>query len=135
MKIIIERSKAKIFVICPVRNVSDEFREKLVCEIAALQKDYDVYYPARDTNQDDNTGYRICQDNMRAMKKAKIVFVAWDGNSTGSLFDLGMAFAMKKKIRVLSDDLFPEKSEGKSFQNMVRDWEHKREPVYPDWTM
>ena len=122
MKITIERSKPKAFVICPVRNVDVEFREHVEHEIKVLEDYYDVYYPARDTDQHDNIGVRICMDNRDAIKKARVIFVAWDGKSEGSLFDLGMAFAMKKKVRLLNDALFPEKTEGKSFANMVREY-------------
>jgi hypothetical protein len=124
MKIVIERSKPKAFVICPVRNVSPEFKMILLAEIAYLEKYYEVYYPARDTDQNDDTGFWICNSNLEAIKKAKVVFVTWDGQSQGSLFDLGMAFALKKKIKILSDKLFPDVFHGgKSFENMVRKWE------------
>lgn len=37
----------------------------------------------------------------------------------GSLFDLGMAFALGKPIIYLE---MPDQTEGKSFQNMVKKW-------------
>lgn len=122
MKIIVERPKPKAFVICPVRNIEPEFRDLLEQEIKRREKYFDVYYPARDTDQNDSCGLRICNDNLRAIKRAKIVFVAWDGKSQGSLFDLGMAFALKKEIIILHDNLFPEKTDGKSFANMLREY-------------
>lgn len=51
------------------------------------------------------------------------MFIVWDGKSKGSLFDAGVAFALAKEIECLS---LPEPSDGKSFQNMMREWEKKR---------
>lgn len=53
------------------------------------------------------------------MSKADVVHFVWDGISQGCLFDLGMAFAMQKKIIVIS---VPDLTDGKSFQNMVTEW-------------
>jgi hypothetical protein len=78
-----------------------------------------VHWPPRDTNQEDDTGFRICSDNASAIREANRVFVIWDGESQGCLFDLGMAFAYRKVITVL---VAPAESEGKSFQNMMREW-------------
>jgi nucleoside 2-deoxyribosyltransferase len=78
-----------------------------------------IYWPYRDTNQQDPSGLRICKDNRKAIEESDIVFVYWDGLSQGSLFDLGMAFAFRKRIIPLS---LPQLTPGKSFQNMVIDW-------------
>lgn len=113
-----KNKKGKVFLICPVRGHSPEETSSLVNELE--QDGWDVHWPHRDTNQDDPIGLRICQDNRAAIEQAHLVFVVWDGKSTGSLFDLGMAFALRKQIVALE---LPEQTEGKSFQNMVREWE------------
>ena len=108
----------RAFLICPVRGVSSEETKGLV---EGLEKDgWIVHWPPRDTDQDDPTGLRICGDNKKAIEDASVVFFVWDGKSQGCLFDLGMAFAMKKSIRCMS---LPPPTEGKSFQNMVKEWE------------
>jgi nucleoside 2-deoxyribosyltransferase len=113
----------KIFMICPVRNATPEMIEGIEAEVAALEaQGHRVYYPARDTNQDDRTGLNICKSNRAAIATADEVHIIWDGQSTGSLFDLGMAFALHKKI-VPVVGRFPAMSSGKSFQNMVYDWQ------------
>lgn len=111
----------KIFLICPVRNLTDEFKEKLERYVRVregLHED-EVHYPPRDTDQVDPTGLRICTDNLTAMYFADEVHIAWDEKSEGCLFDLGIAFALKKKITPVPF-LFPtETKTGKSFPNMI----------------
>lgn len=110
----------RMFFICPVRGHDPKELESLVSE---LEKEYWVYFPPRDTNQVDDTGYRICQDNLRAIKAAEIVGIIWDGKSQGGLFDAGMAFALGKKIKLIR---IPELIGGKSFQDMFTDWESRQ---------
>jgi nucleoside 2-deoxyribosyltransferase len=81
---------------------------------------WEVRWSPRDTNQADETGYRIRQGNRAAIQEADAVFVVWDGKGKGSLFDLGTAFAMEKPVRALE---LPPMTEERSFQRMVRDWE------------
>ena len=77
-----------------------------------------VYWPPRDTDQDDPIGLRICSDNRAAMEGADVVRVVWDPESQGSLFDLGMAFAMRKPIYLVNrKDIKP--TEKKSFTNLL----------------
>ena len=52
------------------------------------------YIPGRDTNQKQHGDY-ILQDNLKALKKCdKLVYCFWDGESLGSMFDMGMAYAL-----------------------------------------
>jgi nucleoside 2-deoxyribosyltransferase len=107
----------KTFLICPVRGHSMAETEAIV---ELLERDgWEVHWPPRDTNQDDPAGYQICCDNLAAITVADAVHVVWDGQSQGCLFDLGMAFALKKRIIPIQ---LPAPSTGKSFQNMVREW-------------
>ena len=111
-----------IFLICPVRNASVEQKARMKTYIDSLEAEgKTVYYPARDTNQVDISGYRICSDNREAIKNSKEVHIIWDKNSQGSLFDLGIVFALEKPLTVVNlEDL--EITEAKSFSNMVREW-------------
>ena len=81
---------------------------------------FTVHWPPRDTRQDDPVGLDICKANRAAIAQADAVHIVWDGKSTGSLFDAGMAFAMGKPITCLS---LPPATDVKSFQNMMRAWE------------
>lgn len=107
----------KTFLIAPVRGYDPEEHAKVVAKLVELG--YEVYWPARDTKQDDPTGLNICRQNLDGLKAADVVHVIWDGKSEGCLFDLGMAFALGKEIREIS---LPPATERKSFQNMIRAW-------------
>lgn len=108
-------SNRKVFLIAPVRDVPPEAWAPYVAtlELSGAQ----VHWPARDTNQSDDTGLRICRDNLAAIAAADEVHMIWDGKSQGCLFDLGMAFALDKKVVPV---WLPDPTEGKSFQNMIR---------------
>ena len=54
--------------------------------------------PDDDAPQDDPTGVEICRAHRDAMHAADEVHVFWDVSSKGSHFDLGMAYALGKKI-------------------------------------
>jgi nucleoside 2-deoxyribosyltransferase len=113
----------KTFLICPVRGHSPEETQEIV---ASLEREgWGVHWPPRDTDQADPTGLRICADNRRAIAQADAVHVVWDGQSQGCLFDLGMAFAMGKRIIPIR---LPDLTDGKSFQNMVTEWARASSP-------
>jgi len=110
----------KVFLICPVRKVTQQERTNISYYIERLEEDeHQVHWPERDTDQkDDPTGLRICSDNFEAISKADEVHVWWNKTSSGSLFDLGMAFALDKKIVLANeDDIDP--TETKSFNNFL----------------
>jgi hypothetical protein len=60
---------------------------------------HDVYVPGVQTNQDTDV-LTISNANREAMRKADEVKIIWDGTSHGVIFDLGMAFAMEKKMEL-----------------------------------
>ena len=105
------------FLICPVRGHSKDETEAIVKQLESAG--WTVHWPHRDTNQNDDTGYQVCLDNREAIEKANNIHVVWDGKSEGALFDLGMAFAFAKPLHLIS---IPTPTEGKSFQNMMREW-------------
>jgi len=110
-----DKSKPKLFLICPVRFAEHDYTSV----VKSLEKEYEVYWPKRDTNQEDSTGYRICTDNKSAIEDADVVGVIWDGKSQGGLFDLGMSFALNKKILIVQ---LPPLIGKKSFQDMIWGW-------------
>ena len=115
----------KIFIICTVRNATKEYLEKLYKYVEKLEAEgHEVYLPPRDTNQDDSEtgGYRICNDNKNGIIWADRVDVSYNEKSTGTHFDLGMAFMLGKEIHVF--DCTPiDESLLKSFPKMIRHWE------------
>ncbi len=89
----------KIYLIHPVRKASS--RQLLLVESYVKQQEeegHKVFFPLEDTPQGDETGYQILQTEYRAIKDADEVHVFWDKESKGSHFDLGMAFALRKRI-------------------------------------
>jgi nucleoside 2-deoxyribosyltransferase len=113
----------KIFLACPVRGITDEYREGIETQVKWLENHgFTVHYPPRDTNQDDISGLRICKDNRQAIEEADSVYVIWDGKSQGVLFDIGMAFALRKPIHPITGYV-PAVDNYKSFQKMMWDWE------------
>ena len=108
----------KVFVICPVANLTGEKKLAIEQHIAELEsKGVKVHWPPRDTPQDDPVGYNICCANRDAIKSADEVHIFWNSTSRGSLFDFGMAFALRKTIRLIND---PTSTPKKSFENVLR---------------
>ena len=105
------------FLICPVRGKDPATFAAIVAKLEA--DGFTVHWPPRDTDQVDDTGLRICRDNRSAIEAAHVIHVVWDGLSQGCLFDLGMAFALGKRIVQVE---IPPATEGKSFQNMMTAW-------------
>lgn len=88
-----------IYLVCPVRNVTPELSEQIAKYVSNLEKlGANVHYPPRDVDQNDPTGERICRAHLAAMERATEVHVYWDVESKGSHFDIGMAYALGKKI-------------------------------------
>ena len=108
---------AKIFVICPVRKATAEEMQFIENYVAQLEDGGNiVHWPARDTDQDDEIGLRICQDNRSAISDADEIHVYWNKDSAGSLFDFGMAFALHKLIILFSE---LKSTSHKSFDNVL----------------
>lgn len=110
--------KKKVFLACPVRNIEDSYRDGIIAQIDHLEKKgYEVYCPIRDTNQG-VLSLEICKQNKAAIKNCDLFYVIWDGKSQGVLFDLGIAFALGKKVRGVVGYL-PAQTYHKSFQNLI----------------
>ena len=111
-----------IFLICPVRNATEEQKLRMNDYISNLEaKGIKIYYPARDTNQDDSIGWQICTDNKNAIIQSKEIHIFWDKDSLGTLFDLGMVFALNKNLTIINIDE-TEETQTKSFSKMIRNW-------------
>lgn len=117
--------KYDVFLICPVRDAQTEQKKRMEEYITLLESQGKlVYYPAKDTNQIDSIGYRICTDNKNALLNSKEIHIFYDKTSQGSLFDLGMAFANEKPLTIVNiNDI--EITPHKSFGNMIVQWSKK----------
>jgi hypothetical protein len=110
----------KVFMICPVRNATDEEKEFLQNYMDTLESQgVQVHYPPRDTNQvDPEGGINICTENRAAIRAADEVHIYWNASSSGSGFDLGMTFQIEKPLKLINRE-YVKPTEGKSFQNVV----------------
>lgn len=118
--------KYDVFLICPVRNATEDQKAWMKGHIEILESaGKKVYYPARDTDQNDNIGFRICEDNRSAIFDSKEIHIFWDKDSQGSLFDLGMAFMLSKPLFIVNkNEITP--TDRKSFANMILEWDRRR---------
>jgi hypothetical protein len=112
----------RIFLICPVRNIADAEKDMIAKYVDDQERAGNiVHWPLRDTDQDDSIGLRICTDNRRAIKNADEVHIWWNEASKGSYFDLGMTFALEKKV-VVANPLAIARTPEKSFNNMLLEY-------------
>jgi nucleoside 2-deoxyribosyltransferase len=103
-----------------MRVMSDDIKQQLENYVSELKiKGFIVQLPHQDDNQN-KSGYEICQQNMRYIKKADEIHIFYNNQSKGLHFDLGMAFILKKPIIVVQNELY---SSGKSFSRMLKEWE------------
>jgi len=120
----------KIYIICSVRDANPETRAALEAYTDMLEEEgHEVHLPHRDTNQK-VSGLEICMQNGAAIVAADEIHIFWDQTSTGSHFDLGMAFIMDMLIAQKKRVCIMEMGEtgrftlqdGKSFKRMLIEW-------------
>jgi nucleoside 2-deoxyribosyltransferase len=110
----------KVFIICSVRGASEEYRTKLENYVLKLENEgVKVHLPHRDTNQN-TRGYDICKQNTNAIKEADEVHIFYSKESQGTHFDMGVSFALGKKIVVVENEKY---GEGKSYPKMLDEWQ------------
>ena len=110
----------KIFIICSVRNATDMYRHQLEGYAKLLEKNgCIVHLPHRDTDQN-GTGLQICTENANAILDADEVHIFYDSRSQGTHFDMGVTFALRKKIVIVENEFV---EEGKNFPRMLTEWE------------
>jgi len=113
------KKQKSAFLVCSVRNATWEQKATAEYYVKTLEaRGYKVHWPPRDTDQNDPVGLRICSDNRAAIKNADEVHIMWDPNSQGSLFDIGMAFALEKKVILANPDAV-QPTQNKSFNNVL----------------
>src|SRR5574344_1387591 len=113
----------KIFMICPVRNASEEQLEDMSKYVSDSKKcGYDVYNPNTDTVQTDLLGgLSICKQNATAIKESSGIHIFYDKNSMGSMFDLGCAYAYSKPLTIINGESI-EYDESDFGDNLIKNW-------------
>jgi len=114
-----KRNNMKIHLICPVRNVTEEQQKEIDDYAKSLEAEgHTVHNPKYAVDQDDATGMGICAGHLNSMLDANRVDIFWDVNSKGSHFDLGMAFALHKAIKLVK--IYQPDNEGKSYVKVMQ---------------
>jgi len=113
----------KIFLICPVRNATLEQREWIENFVSEKYSEgYIIHAPHLHTRQTDLFGgYAICVQNAEAVATSEEIDIYYDQSSTGSVFDLGVAYALQKPLKLLNKNeiIF---NEDDFIDIIVRDW-------------
>ena len=105
----------KICIICPVRNgVPEEVTNYVSQQEAGGNK---VHFPPRDNPQSDPIGNVICETMKRAIAQADEVHIFYTSESQGTHFDLGMAFALGKRLVLINN---PQDRDGKSYIKVIK---------------
>jgi len=98
---------------------SSQYYEKMLRHKEQLEhenKFVRVFMPAFDSSSFDEL--QICLYNNARIKEADEIHVFWDQRSMGTLFDLGICFALSKPIKIIY-------LEKKTFANVMKMYEEK----------
>ena len=113
----------KIFLICPVRNATAEQRKWIEEFVSQKYKEgYVIHAPHLHTVQSDLFGgYAICKQNAEAVASSREVDIYYDQSSTGSVFDLGVAYALHKPLEILNKEeiVF---NDSNLIDSMIKNW-------------
>jgi hypothetical protein len=117
----------KIFLICPVRNATPEQRkwiEDFVIE--KYSEGYSIHAPHLHTRQIDLFGgYAICMQNAEAVATSKEIDIYYDQSSTGSVFDLGVAYSLHKPLKLLNKDEITFNDED-MIDSIIKNWPYNK---------
>lgn len=106
----------RVTIICSVRKGTPNWLSHYVWE---LEKDgHNVYFPPRDTPQEDSTGLNICLRMCQQIRLADEVHICYDSDSQGIHFDMGIAFALGKKWKLIND---PTDDNNKSYIKVIKE--------------
>ncbi len=96
----------KIFLVCPVRNATEEQKKWIESFVREKNEEgYSIHAPHLHTVQTDLFGgYAICRQNAEAVASSQEIDIYYDQSSTGSVFDLGVAYALHKPLKLLNKE-------------------------------
>lgn len=93
----------KVVIICSVRSGTPQDVYEYVSRLE--NEGHNVYLPPRDTPQDDLTGLNICLRMCQQIRLADEVHIFYNKDSQGIHFDMGCAFALGKKWRLINNPM------------------------------
>ena len=112
----------RIYIICPVRNMTPESKAFMDDYVSKLEANgHHCHYPPRDVDQTDKNGIDILTAHRSSIEKDDEVHVYWSKTSEGSVFDFGMLFALNKPLFLINEkDIIPDPH--KSYTNVVLEY-------------
>jgi UDP-N-acetylglucosamine 2-epimerase len=82
-------------------TATEEYKKQLEDYVSKLEiEGHKVHLPHRDTNQQ-GSGIDICKQNRKAIELSDEVHLFYSAESQGTHFDMGVAFALRKTIKVI----------------------------------
>jgi hypothetical protein len=106
----------RITIICSVRSGTPQ---EVIDYVAKMEDGgHQVYFPPRDTPQDDPTGLNICLRMTQQIRLADEVHIFYNPQSQGIHFDMGVAFALGKKWKLINN---PEDTQLKSYIKVIKE--------------
>lgn len=116
-------SPNKIYIICPVRKLTNEEKNKILDYVNELEKQgHLIKCPFRDTDQNDEIGLRIIEEHSQDILWANQIHIWWNPTSEGSIWDIAQAYLatrlMRKKIILINPENI-EITPDKSFTNVL----------------
>lgn len=117
----------KIFLICPVRNATNEQREWIENYVKEKNEcGYIIHAPHLHTRQNDLFGgYAICKQNALAVASSNEIDIYYDQKSTGSVFDLGVSYALRKPLVLLNENELVFNNENE-IDNIIKNWPYNK---------
>lgn len=96
---------------------STQYKQRFLDHKAFLESQgNEVKIPAFDDHKDFNE-LDVCAYNRSIIEWADEVHIIWDNRSQGTIFDFGMCFALRKKIKIIY-------IEKKTFEGVMRLYEN-----------
>jgi len=109
----------KRYILSPVTNVTP--KEVEIIETWVKDREAEghlVHLPWRDVDQEGLTGLGCCVENLQAMEECDIIDMYWNPKkSPGSIFDLGMAFALGKRWTLINE---VDADDSKSLEQVIK---------------
>lgn len=113
----------RIFLVCPVRDAKPE-EKKWIEEFVRdkTSEGFTIHAPHLHTRQTDLFGgYAICTQNAQALASADEIDIYYSKFSTGTAFDLGVAYALQKPLVLLNPDDV-ELDPNDFMDNVIKSW-------------
>ena len=115
----------RIAIICPVRQLTQADKGIIDLWVSKQEaKGHVVHLPYRDTDQSKGD-IEKCNTNRSAVVLSDEVHVYYSELSQGVHFDLGMAFAFGKRIKLIP--LYKQETNPYTFHGMLKQWEGNNE--------